>query len=190
MRRTSSLALAIVALSLPLQNASLAGEQTGIPPRTVADYLHAVIEADRIFYSVHVVDRLQKDGVPAAEDWRARTNTLPLPAQFLMEASDLAAKTGTQVRYRLISLWPINPQNGPHNDSEKSGLKTLLADPDQVVTGTIKEGKQSYFQAIYADRAVSKSCVGCHNAHPRSPKKDFKMNEAMGGLVIEIPIGR
>ena len=44
------------------------------------------------------------------------------------------------------------------------------------------------FRAIYADRAVSQACVGCHNTHPRSPKKDFKMGDVMGGLVIEIPL--
>jgi mono/diheme cytochrome c family protein len=191
MRRINSLALAVVALSLPLQNASLAGEQTGIPPETVADYLHAVIETDRTFYTIHVVERLQKDGGPtAAEDWRAKKNTLPLPAQFLMETSELAAKTGSQIRYRLISLWPINPLNAPKSESEQSGLEALRVHPDRTVTGTVTHGKETYFQAIYADRAVSQSCIGCHNAHPRSPKKDFKMNEAMGGLVIEIPIGR
>lgn len=191
MKRILSVALAVVALSLPIQSGLLAGEQTGIPPKTVADYLHAVIEADRTFYTIHVVDRLQRDGkVAAAENWRATTNTLPLPAQFLMESSDLAAKTGTPVRYRLISLWPINPQNGPHNEAEKSGLQSLRANPDHVATTTIKDGDDTYFQAIYADRAVSQSCIGCHNGHPRSPKKDFKMNEAMGGLVIEIPLRR
>jgi len=32
------------------------------------------------------------------------------------------------------------------------------------------------------------ACIGCHNAHPRSPKKDFKLDDVMGGLVIEIPL--
>jgi Protein of unknown function (DUF3365) len=185
------IALIIVALGLPFQNASLAGEQTGIPPETVANYLHAVIEADRTFYTIHVVERMQKHGgAPAAENWRAKKNTLPLPAQFLMESSALAAMTGTQVRYRLISLWPINPLNVPRSAAEKSGLESLLTHPERVVTGTVTEGKETYFQAIYADRAVSETCVGCHNTHPSSSKKDFKLNQAMGGLVIEIPIGR
>jgi hypothetical protein len=48
---------------------------------------------------------------------------------------------------------------------------------------------RQYFQAIYGDRAVSQACIGCHNAHPRSPKKDFKLDDVMGGIVIEIPLG-
>jgi hypothetical protein len=174
-----------------LTNISQASDQQGIPPQTVADYIHAVIEADRTVYTIHVVERLQKaGGTTAAEDWRAKKNVLPLPAQFLMESSDLSAKTGTRVRYRLISLWPINPQNRPYSESEKNGLETVRQHPEQSVGGTVKVGHETYFQAIYADRAVSQACVSCHNTHSRSPKKDFKMNDVMGGLVIEIPLDR
>ena len=163
----------------------------GIAPETVTDYIHAVIEADRTFYTIHVVERLQQQGgAPAAENWRAGKKTLPLPAQFLAEASDLASKTGTRVRYRLISLWPINPQNGPDDESEKNGLDAVRKNPEHAATSTVTIGKQTYFRAIYADRAVSESCAGCHNTHPHSPKKDFKVGDVMGALVIEIPLGK
>jgi len=182
------LGLAAGCLLTTLSNAS---DQAGIPPETVADYIHAVIEADRTFYTIHVVERLQKEGgAVAAENWRAKKNVLPLPAQFLMESSDLATKTGTKVRYRLISLWPINPHNGPYNESEKKGLEAVREHPERSATGTVKVGSQTYFQAIYADRAVSQACIGCHNAHARSLKKDFELNDVMGGLVIEIPVDR
>lgn len=191
MRRISAAALLAVLLFLPIPTASPAGKQSGIPPEAVANYLHAVIEADRTFYTIHVVERLQKSGiVAAAENWRSKQDTLPLPAQFLMESSALSTLTGTPVRYRLISLWPINPLNAPRSASEKAGLESLRTQPERVVTGTVRQGKETYFQAIYADRAVSQSCVGCHNAHPGSAKRDFKLNEAMGGLVIEIPMER
>ena len=36
------------------------GKLPGIPPQQVADYVHAIIEADRTVYSTHVVDPLQK----------------------------------------------------------------------------------------------------------------------------------
>jgi Protein of unknown function (DUF3365) len=189
MRRTLFAATCLLALSPLLGQVSSASELPGIPPETVANYIHAVIEADRTFYTIHVVERLQKHGgSKAAENWRSKKNVLPLPAQFLAEASDLASKTGTRVRYRLISLWPINPQNGPDSETEKKGLDAVLKNPERAITSTVKDGNQQYFQAIYADYAVTQACVGCHNAHPKSPKKDFKMNDVMGGLVIEIPV--
>lgn len=160
----------------------------GIPPETVADYLHAVVEADRTFYTIQVVERLQKMGkMVASEDWRV-SHTLPLPAQFLMESSELAAKTGTKVRYRLIGLWPINPQNGPATEFERKGLEDVRMNPERRYSGMITSGGERYFQAVYADRAVTQACIGCHNAHPRSPKRDFKLNDVMGGMVISIPL--
>jgi hypothetical protein len=164
------------------------GATTGIPPETVADYLHAVVEADRTFYTIQVVERLQKRGkMVASEDWRV-SHTLPLPAQFLMESSELAAKTGTKVRYRLIGLWPINPQNGPATEFERKGLEDVRMNPERRYSGMITSGGERYFQAVYADRAVTQACIGCHNAHPKSPKRDFKLNDVMGGIVISIPL--
>src|SRR5215510_7651155 len=80
----------------------------GIPPETVADFLHAVIMAHRDFYTTHRVNRwLQEGVVEVSEDWRA-TNSLPLPVQFLKETSEMAELTGAKVRYHVISQWPIN----------------------------------------------------------------------------------
>jgi hypothetical protein len=164
------------------------GATAGIPPETVADYLHAVIEADRTFYTIQVVERLQKMGkMVASEDWRV-SHTLPLPAQFLMESSELASKTGTKVRYRLISLWPINPQNGPATEFERKGLEDVRMNPERRYSGMVTSGGERYFQAVYADRVVTQACIGCHNAHPKSPKRDFKLNDVMGGIVITIPL--
>lgn len=160
----------------------------GIPPEVVADYLHAVIEADRTFYTIQVVERLQKRGrMVASEDWRV-SHTLPLPAQFLMESSELAAKTGTKVRYRLIGLWPVNPQNGPASEFERKALDEVRVNPERRHSGIVTMGEERSFQAVYADRAVTQACIGCHNAHPRSPKRDFKLNDVMGGVMITIPL--
>jgi len=171
-------------------NAKEAANPGDIPASTVANYVHSVIEANRTFYTIHIVERLQAKGVvTAAENWRV-TDTLPLPAQFLRESADLATKTGSKIDYRLISLWPINKQNGPVDDFERTGLKEVLAQQERAYTGTITRDGERYFRAIYADKAVSQACIGCHNVHPNSPKKDFKPNDVMGGIVISIPLGK
>jgi len=64
-----------------------------------------------------------------------------------------------------------------------------LAEPErQPYTGVISSGKLQYFQAIYADKAVSEACVECHNSYPLSLKRDFQLNDIMGGIVITIPL--
>jgi hypothetical protein len=159
-----------------------------VPAETVADYIHAVIEAHRTFYTIQIVERLQKKGkLVASENWRT-THTLPLPVQLLKEADELGALTGSKIRYRLIGLWPINRQNAPSTDFEKQGLEEVQKYPERRHGGIVSMHGGRYFQAIYADRAVTQACIGCHNAHPRSPKTDFQLNDVMGGLVIEIPV--
>ncbi len=191
MRRTLSFIAMCLILVSGLAKMGQAADLPGIPPEVVADYLHAVIEADRTFYTIHVVERMQKQGgTPALETWRKDKTTLPLPAQFLREASELATLTGTRVRYRLMSLWPINPQNAPASNSERDSLEAVRLHPERSVFGTVTIGSQSYFQAVYADRAVTQACIACHNAHPQSPKHDFKMDDIMGGMVIEIPLSK
>jgi hypothetical protein len=107
-----------------------------------------------------------------------------------MGSAQLAEKTGTRINYRLISLWPINERNGPATDFERTGLGNVLVSPDRPYTGIITSGGSRHFQAVYADRAVSQACIGCHNVHPKSPKRDFKLNDVMGGVVITIPLGQ
>ena len=165
-------------------------EETAVklPIETVADYLYAMIEADREVYTKHVVERLQAKGVVvASENWEQK-NTLPLPAQFLMESGRVMAKKGTGIQYRLISLWPINKRNSASTEFEKTGLGAVLTHPTKPHTGFVKEGGASYFQAIYPDLAVTQACIGCHNAHQDSPKRDFKINDVMGAIVISIPV--
>ena len=159
----------------------------GIPVRVVADYLHAVLQADRTFYTRHVVERMEAMLlVTATENWREE-HTLPLPAQFFKEASRDLQVRGKPFRYRLVSLWPLNPENAPPNDAERKALEKVVK-YGEVAEQEIEIDNQLYYQAIYPDRAVSRACVDCHNAHQESPKRDFKLNDVMGGLVILIPL--
>jgi hypothetical protein len=181
------LAILILSSSLTLAAAPDPSPK-GISPAKVADYLHAIVEADRKVYTTHIVKRMQEQGVVMArEDWEGK-NAIPLPAQFLHYSSKIVAESGSGIRFRLISLWPIYLRNGPATDFERKALELLNANPDRPQRGIVTTGKKQFFQAVYADKAISSSCVTCHNAHPLSPKRDFKIGDLMGGVVITIPL--
>jgi hypothetical protein len=154
----------------------------------VAGFIHTVIAADRALYTTHVVDRMQENRIViAAEAWKQR-KALPLPAQMLLMSGRVAEMGGSGLRYRLASLWPIYEENGPSTAFEEAGLKVVAENPDEVYSGIIKRGDQRFFKAIYADRAVSKACVDCHNGHLLSSKRDFKMGDVMGAIIISFPL--
>lgn len=187
------LAVGIIATCLLSQWVVFAANKKADPPKcipaeAVADYLHSVIQADRTFYTTEIVERMQMRGiVVASENWR-ETARLPLPAQFLIEVGRLVAQERSGLRVRLISNWAINKKNNPATDFERTGLTEILMNTDRPYTGMTTVDGAPVFQALYPDKAVSQSCVGCHNAHPDSPKKDFKPRDVMGGILLTIPL--
>ena len=120
----------ILALSMFLFSSQSLSETKFIPlgvsPEIATDYIHSVIEADRTIYSKMIVERLgDAISLKATENY-LEENTLPLPAQFLLLASQNVTSQNIGMTYRLMSLWPINSQNGPKDGFEKKGLEEVI----------------------------------------------------------------
>ena len=164
-------------------------EPKGIPLQQVADMLFTVMEADRTTYTARVVTRLAlQEKVIGADEHFMDKKALPLPAQMFRFGAERAAEKNKTFSYSLLSLWPINKQNGPRTEVEKAGLKAVNDDKSKPVYAEETLGGKKYFTAVYADVAVSPGCVSCHNGHLESPRKDFKLGDTLGGVVIRIPM--
>ena len=205
--RTRTAAFLAIVLAVAVTAVSCSGSGTvaqsqggiGIAPELVADYIHTVLEADRTAYTKHVVNRVEKlEGkvkesgvlkVEATEGWM-QTDGIPLPAQMFRLGSEIANESG-YFTYNLVSPWYINDSHAPKGAFEEKAVEQLIATGEPV-----KEyqeiGGQTYFSAMYPDKAVAEACVTCHNTHPvhleRYPDKQFVMDEVMGGVVINIPL--
>jgi len=156
--------------------------------KRMADAIFSVIEADRAIYTKNIVQRLQNEEeiISADEHWKEES-ALILPAQMLRLAAERVNEKKAGFNYSLLSLWAINKQNKPRTDLEIKALNALK-DNKENFYGEETLGGKKYFTAAYPDIAVSKACIDCHNDHIDSPKKDFALGDAMGGLVIRIPL--
>lgn len=165
-------------------------KSSGFTPQQMADALFTVMASDRGVYTKNVVQRLQNEDhvISASEHWKD-DKALPLPAQMFRMGAEAVSAKNAGFTYALLSLWPINKQNAPATDVEKTGLK-FVADSMGKTNYYAEEslGGKKYFTAVYADVAVSPACVKCHNNHEDSPRSDFKLNDVMGGVVIRIPV--
>jgi hypothetical protein len=160
----------------------------GVTPQKMADALHAVIAADRAVYTREVVSRLQdQENVLRASEHFRDDRALPLPAQMLRMGAEAAEKSRAGFSYALLSPWPINRQNAPRTDAEKTGMKSVI-ETGKTYYGEESLGGARYLTAIYPDKAISDACAACHDAHKDSPRHDFKAGDIMGGLVIRIPV--
>ena len=176
--------------------------EIGIPPEKVVDYIHTVLLADRTAYTKHVVNRLTKlegkekpDGVvnaEATEGWQ-ETGGVPLPAQMFRLGSEVALENTTEFTYNLISTWYINDNHNPKSEFEKTAIEQVNKTGEpykdyQEIAG------QTYYSALYPDKAVAEACVSCHNTHPvhleRYPDKQFELGEVMGGIIINLPVDK
>ncbi|GJL77751.1 MAG: hypothetical protein NPINA01_07400 [Nitrospinaceae bacterium] len=172
------------------QGISTENDVFAVPSPIVSDYLHAVLESDRFVYTKFIVKRMKTlNKVETKEAW-ADENALPLPAQYLLNTGLLARKNKAGLNLRLISLWPISFNNSAANEFERNALVAVNIDPLRPYMGKLKRGRSTYFQAVYPDFAVSKACVDCHNAHPKSPKRDFQLDDLMGGMIVSFPLNK
>ena len=141
-------------------------------PQEMADALHAVIAADQKIYALQGGDE----------------KLMELHAQRLREASESVQEQGAEFHYVLRALWPINPKNAPETDTEKTGLQYVLDHPGANYYGGESLGGRRYFTAVYAEAATANACASCHNRDRGQPKKDFKVGDVMGGLVVRVPL--
>lgn len=173
---------------------SMPGESPSITPKAMADALHLVMDSDRAVYTRKIVNRLvKKDKVIKASEHFEDEQALALPAQMFRFGAEMVAKRSEDMAdvnfsYSLQSLWPINKQNAPKTDAEKTGLKFVAENKGKNYYTEEELGGKKYFTAVYADTAVAPVCVSCHNDHKDTPKRDFKLGDVMGGVVIRIPL--
>ncbi len=155
--------------------------------KELTDALFAAISANRETYARHVVNRLQyEERIVAATEHFREEKALPLPAQMLrMSAEEVNRSTSGQFSYSLLSLWPVNKQNGPRTESEKLGLRAIAETGKNHYTEEVL-GNDKFFVAYYPDRGVVDACIKCHNDHKDSPRKDFRIGDVMGGVVIRV----
>ncbi len=181
----------VVGFSLSGENSMAVLNQSGqeaVAAEKVADFIHAILEADRTIYTTHVVQRMHENDIVKAEEAWKREKALPLPAQLLALSGLHVKSSGLGLEHRLISLWPIYEKNRPHSKFEQVGLEAVTANPNKPYTEIMTKNGIKTFQAIYADKAISQSCIDCHNNHPLSPKQNYRLNDVMGGLMISFPL--
>ena len=150
--------------------------------------LHTQIMADREYYASVIVPRVIKLGGTLGPDYRQVHGQLPLPATFVREVSELTAAAREGYAANLISPWPINKEKGLRDRFHKEAFASLQDNPTgQFFRIDTIEGKP-VMRMLMADFASAQSCVDCHNSHPLSPRRDFRLNDLMGGLEIVVPM--
>jgi len=170
----------------------------GLMPRQVrhstiksAEIATLQIVEDRKQYTKNIIVKLKKDGITNVHPNRNYTNLdggIPLPATFVQEVSSTINEKGVY-SYDLLSKWNINKNKNLRTDFERDAFDFLYQKDGKVFSRFMEHNGIFTLRYATADVAGAEACVSCHNAHEDSPKKDFKLGDVMGILVVNIPIG-
>ncbi len=178
-----SLGLAVIyMLRLRARNTELAGLTTA---RAVADQIVTL----RTFYTAEVASRAAAAGMKVDQDFSLQKNTLPLPATMVKALGEQLAHDYPGMSVRLYSRYPFPRRAGneTYDTFEKSAIAALEATPSAPVSGLeMMNGRLSARYAV-AD-VMREKCVACHNTHPESPKRDWKVGDVRGVVEVIVPV--
>jgi hypothetical protein len=138
-----------------------------------------------------IVQRVTQAGFPVNKSVPPTPGTVPLsvPATFLHDVGEQLhqmSQTGIKVRQYSDYPFPWRADGGARDDFEREALRRLREGQKTVHEFSEIDGQRvvRYAQA----RIMQRSCVGCHNAHPQSPRTDWQEGDVRGVLEIIRPL--
>jgi class 3 adenylate cyclase len=156
-----------------------------------ADDLSSMIDSFRNYYARNVVGRVLAGGekTQVLPHYAQVPGAIPIPATLSLELGSLINQGNTQ--FRFFSDYPFKNRASHAFDAfERRALETLRQDPNarvHEVSGSIFDRRVRLVTPII----MATACVNCHNTHPDSPKRDWKVGDVRGieEFTVNQPIG-
>ena len=155
-----------------------------VPVETLFRLLDAENASIRAIYTAEIVTPGLKKGLKYREDWKTKdVHAGPLPALFLRETANRLQQRMPELSLFLGSTYPIEASN--HFKGAQLAYFEKI-EKQQQPQFFIDESTGRH-TAMFPDIASAPACVSCHNEHPDSPRKDWKLNDVMGATTWSFP---
>jgi len=151
-----------------------------------AEEISTLASGIRAYYADNVISRLQAaDGKAVySENYRDVHGGIPIPATLSIELGALFdnAHADGRVSYEFLSDYPFAKRPSRSLDEfEMEALQAFRKEPD-LKTFTKLDGnglgRSSY--RLATPILMRQACVTCHNTHPDSPRRDWKVGDVRG----------
>jgi adenylate cyclase len=150
--------------------------------RGQADEFSSMIDSIRNYYASNVVGRVLAHGekTQVLPNYAEVPGAIPIPATLSLELGGLINSSNGNTQFRFFSDYPFKNRL-PHafDAFERQALETLRQDPNArvyEVSGSIFDRRVRLATPIL----MAAACVSCHNSHPDSPKRDWKVGDVRG----------
>ena len=149
---------------------------------------NSLITSVRDYYANNVVGRVLANAgsTQVSHNYQAIPGAIPIPATLSLDLGRVISEKQKNISYRFVSDYPFqNRAQHVLDDFEKNALSKLRANPNQLLADNSN--------SIFTDRIrlispilMSSPCVSCHNTHPESPKRDWKIGDVRGIQEISV----
>jgi class 3 adenylate cyclase len=156
--------------------------------RAQASEISRIIDEMRGFYGSDVVARvLQAKGtITATHNYRDVAGAIPIPATLSIELGKRISAADRSVKYRFVSDLPFRGRE-PHplDAFEQNSIAALRSDPSASIVEVSGSMVDRHVRAA-APVVMGQVCVSCHNSHPDSPRRDWKVGDVRGIQEISV----
>jgi len=152
-------------------------------------YTQALVEF-RTIYTSEVVNRVLLSDIEVTHDYKLKEKSIPLPATMSMEFGKRIGKHLGGAEAKLYSPYPFpwRKKTGGLRDTFATDAWAYLNDhPDKSFYRFEEYKGHPVLRFAVADRMRS-SCIDCHNSHPNTPRKGWKVDDVRGVLEIIHPM--
>jgi len=150
--------------------------------------INSLITSVRTYYANNVVGRIldHPEHTQIVHNYETIPGAIPIPATLSLELGKVIGSQQHNISYRFISDFPFKGRASHQLDEfETYALAALRNNPDQNVMD-VKAGLVSDSVRLVAPVIMEPACVSCHNSHPDSPKKDWKVGDVRGLQEVKI----
>ena len=146
-----------------------------------------MLESFRTLYTSEVVARVP-DTVTVTHDYEKSEHAIPLPATLSIRLAGHIGEMGSGLKAQLFSSFPFpwresGRRLGPF---ETAALEALERRPNAAYHSFEDIDGVRHLRYARAD-LMRVSCVKCHNEHPDSPKRDWRVGDVRGALTVAVP---
>jgi class 3 adenylate cyclase len=121
-------------------------------------------------------------------NYDAVAGAIPIPATLSLELGRVVSEKQTNIGYRFVSDYPFrNRAAHPLDAFEKSSLAALRENPGKPSIESSWSLLSNRVRLI-TPVTMASACVDCHNSHPDSPKRDWKVGDVRG--IQEVSLGQ
>lgn len=176
----------IALLGLPFVLMSTVRAQMQLESLENARAISEVMLQVRRYYNLNIVNRLQQSTGPVTvtENYRDIPGAIPIPATMSIEiAHTLTEKIpNSPFDFNFVSDHPFNGRNRPALDSfQREALAAFRAQPERdEYWREDKQARTGTALRLAIPVKMQPVCVACHNNHPESTVKNWKVGDVRG----------